>query len=82
LPIAYVTFLLMMNSRSLLGAAMPTGARRLRWNVLMILATAFATFCCLWSINSSANRDVGFIALGVLLVLATVVQVLRRGRNG
>ena len=42
LPIAYVTFFFMMNSKSLLGDNMPTGANRLKWNVLMSIATGLA----------------------------------------
>lgn len=38
LPIAYVTFFLMMNNRSLLGDAMPRGLFRLVANVVMLLA--------------------------------------------
>ncbi len=74
LPIAYITFLLMMNSRSLLGENKPTGMRMLQWNGFMILATAFATFCCLWSINNSSNRVLGFSALAVLAVLTIIVH--------
>lgn len=35
LPIAYVTFFLMMNSRRILGKELPTGINSLIWNVLM-----------------------------------------------
>jgi hypothetical protein len=42
IPIAYFTFLLMMNSKQILGAHRPEGTRRIIWNVLMIFATAVA----------------------------------------
>ena len=48
LPIAYLSFLLLMNSKSLLGDAMPTGFNRLRWNLLMGFATLVATFGSVW----------------------------------
>ena len=35
LPIAYITFFMMMNSRSLLGPEKPTGGSMAIWNVLM-----------------------------------------------
>jgi len=35
LPIAYITFFLMMNSRRILGDEMPTGGRRWGWNIAM-----------------------------------------------
>ncbi len=49
LPIAYVTFLLLMNSKTLLGDSRPEGARRIRWNALMITATAVATIGAAWA---------------------------------
>ena len=39
LPIAYITFLLLMNSKSLLGEKRPSGAAKIRWNILMVIAT-------------------------------------------
>ena len=43
LPIAYITFLLLMNRKSLMGDAMPRGWSRVIWNVLMSIAAAAAT---------------------------------------
>lgn len=51
LPIAYLTFLLLMNSRRLLGDAMPRGTTRLVWNLLMGGATAVAAFGSIWGLN-------------------------------
>lgn len=48
IPIAYFTFFLLMNSKTALGAEMPTGARRLRWNGLMLLATGLVSFGAIW----------------------------------
>jgi hypothetical protein len=48
LPIAYITFLLMMNNRALLGEHMPTGRRRVTWNALMALAITFITSASLY----------------------------------
>lgn len=91
LPIAYVTFFLMLNSKSLMGGNMPTGGKRVGWNILMGLATAFATACCLWSISINdgttfkvfgdvKDSTVGFTALGAFALLAIVVQVVRPKR--
>lgn len=38
LPMAYVTFAVMMNSRRLLGDDLPRGGRRIAWNLLMAAA--------------------------------------------
>lgn len=71
LPIAYFTFLLLMNSKSLLGDAMPTGARRVRWNVLMFIATSVATFGSVWAMkgNKLGSLPIGSIGITVLVVL-------------
>jgi len=50
LPIAYFTFLILMNQRSTLGDSMPRGGSRILWNVLMGLATIVATFISMWSL--------------------------------
>jgi Mn2+/Fe2+ NRAMP family transporter len=49
LPIAYFTFLILMNKRSVLGDSMPQKGNRFLWNVLMVLATAMASFISMWS---------------------------------
>eukprot|EP00913_Durusdinium_trenchii_P028353 g26581.t1 len=77
LPIAYITFLLLMNSKSLLGENRPEGSRRARWNVLMALASAFATVCCVWSISVSGHATVGFSLLGGFIALAVIVHFVR-----
>ena len=77
LPIAYITFFLMMNSRSLLGDALPTGGWRVLANVLMlaaILAASVGAGMSIWA-------NIGWIGVGLvaaLLVLAAVVPVRRR----
>lgn len=43
LPIAYITFMLMMNNKALMGKHMPTGRNRTIWNMLMILAVTLIT---------------------------------------
>ncbi|MCA8996687.1 MAG: divalent metal cation transporter [Planctomycetaceae bacterium] len=78
LPIAYWTFFLMMNSKSLMGSYMPVGGKRLLWNVLMILAAGLATFGSYWSIRNSANPFVGYSLLFGFVVLASLVGLLRQ----
>jgi Mn2+/Fe2+ NRAMP family transporter len=73
IPIAYFTFLLMMNSKPLLGADMPTGMRRIRWNILMITATGIATGGSIWAL--SAKGVPGYIGLAILAALAILGTV-------
>jgi len=55
IPIAYFTFILLMNSKSALGSEMPTGARRFRWNVLMIAATGLVGYAVVWVTTRTAK---------------------------
>ncbi|MDA8698464.1 divalent metal cation transporter [Rhodopirellula sp.] len=71
LPIAYVSFLLLMNSRSVLGEAMPTGARRVVWNTLMIFGTGIASFASAWGLYGRMWGDfpIGTAALAALAIM-------------
>jgi len=70
IPIAYFTFLLLMNSSSLLGAARPTGAAALRWNGLMVLATGIATTGSIWVLLGKGTiGKIGIAVLATLFVL-------------
>ena len=83
LPIAYVSFLLLMNSRSVLGDAMPTGGRRLVWNILMITGTGIASFASVWGLygrtwgpfkigTEKLVIPIGTIALATLAIMLAV----------
>ena len=78
LPIAYFAFLFMMNSKSLLGENRPQGMQRVIWNVLMGTATSLAAFGSLWSIKSSPYATEGFLALGIFILLALIVALLKK----
>lgn len=80
IPIAYFTFLLMMNSKPLLGADLPSGAARIRWNILMITATGIATGGSIWAL--SAKGVPGYIGLAILATLAILgtVGFLKKNR--
>jgi hypothetical protein len=86
LPIAYVTFLLLMNSRHALGDAMPRGLARVRWNVLMMTATTIAFFGSVWGMRGKMLGDfpIGMVAtimLAVLLVVGVVSFVSKNRRE-
>jgi len=55
IPIAYYTFFLVMNSRSILGDRRPRGFSRLMWNVLMLVATLAGTFAAVWGLAGKAG---------------------------
>ena len=71
IPIAYFTFFLLMNSKATLGAEMPTGSRRIRWNTLMLLASGLVTCAVIW-VNlqgASAPGLKGIMSTASLLTL-------------
>jgi len=77
LPIAYFTFLLLMNQKGLLGDSMPRGGRRLAWNVLMVIATGAAAFGSIWSLWSKAR----WVGIGVLLSFVGLVLIVHLARK-
>jgi len=79
LPIAYFTFCLMMNSRSLLGENMPRGGRRLLWNVLMAVASGLAAFGAVWSLWSRLGK-LGIGLLAGFIAVTILVWILKPSR--
>ena len=73
LPIAYVTFLLLMNNRRVLGDATPSGGLRVGVNLLLGLAVVLATVGACVSIASKAPVG-GSIAAAALVLLAVVFR--------
>lgn len=77
LPIAYVTFLMMMNSTAILGKEKPRGASMLVWNVLMVVsvlgATAAAGTAIYDKVMDKENPIAGMVVLGILVVFVLAV---------
>ena len=80
LPIAYFTFYLLMNQRSLLGDNMPRGGRRVLWNTLMAIAAGLAAFGSIWSLWSKL-RVTGICIFAVFVLLVLIVHLIRRMRS-
>jgi len=80
IPIAYITFALLMNQKSLLGDNMPRGARRVVWNVLMAIAAGLASFGSLWSLWSKL-RWIGIALFAGFVLLELVVHVVGAGKR-
>ncbi len=75
LPIAYVTFFMMMNNRKLMGESKPTGIRMLAWNVLMGISVLGAIAAAYAAIKEKAADPIagrvvfyGAIAYIVLVI--------------
>jgi len=79
IPIAYITFALMINSKSLLGDRMPKGAKRVLWGLLMLVAIAITGFGSFWSVWSKA-KWYGLTGVGAFVLLAVIVHFARKGK--
>ena len=77
LPIAYFAFFLLMNQKTFLGNNMPTGVKRILWNVLMALAAGAASFGSVWSLWSKLQwKGIGLLV--GFIVLCIIVHVFRK----
>lgn len=79
LPIAYLTFLLLMNSKKAIGSEQPKNKAII--NVLMLIATTIATFASVWALlgkYDSANQYEHYFGLfGMIgLVLLAAIGIL------
>ncbi|MEX1136494.1 MAG: divalent metal cation transporter [Balneolales bacterium] len=69
LPIAYVTFLLMMNNKALMGEYMPRGRSRVIWNTLMIGAVVLISSASLYMLWMSGGKwGIGMLFLFLIAV--------------
>ncbi|MFT5496825.1 MAG: Mn2+/Fe2+ NRAMP family transporter [Kiritimatiellia bacterium] len=82
LPIAFLTFLIMMNSKRLLGDNVPVGGKKIVWNVLMgvsLLITGYAALTTGW------EKKLGDFAFGkwaiILFLIATVIGFFFRKKD-
>jgi hypothetical protein len=82
LPIAYATFFLMMNSRSLLGEHLPRGGRRIAVNAMMLVALGAATVGAGWSIWGKRETIgwTGVVAAICFIAAALVAHFWRAGK--
>ncbi len=79
LPIAYITFFLMMNSKRILGDEKPRGASMLGWNVLMgvsVIGAVAAAATAIYDKATDKNHPEAFYAIvGLLIVYGSMVAV-------
>ncbi len=90
LPIAYFTFLLLMNSETLLGNRRPQGASRVRWNILMGIATLVATLgagwasygkISKWADDKGLSAEIGWVGPGLILAFGVAALLTKRSSN-
>lgn len=79
IPLAYISFFALMNQKTLLGADMPRGWRRVAWNACMGLALLIIVPSSLYMLYNKF----GYMGLSVaagFLVLAGAVHLYRRSQ--
>ena len=87
LPVAFWSFFLMLNSRSVLGDACPRGIKGLLINILVGAITVLFTVLSVWAmwgkaVTKGTPGRVGLIVvLGLLLVAVVVAHIIGRIRR-
>lgn len=77
LPIAYVTFYVMMNQASMLGDERPSGAKRWLWNLLMGVAVIAASAAGV----SAVMKKAGYTGLGFVIAYVGLVLVVQAAQK-
>ena len=85
LPVAYITFFLMMNSKRILGDEKPTGARMMIWNILMGIAVIGAVVAAYAAIKGQMGKSTGaailiwtvLVVYGILIAVGFVMRSKR-----
>ena len=79
LPVAYITFFMMMNSKSILGDEKPKGGSMLIWNVLMAIsvvgAVAAAALAIYDKVMDKQNPVAGMVVVTILVVYVVLVVI-------
>lgn len=76
LPIAYITFFLMMNSKRIMGDEKPTGVSMVIWNVLMGVSVIGATIAAKAAIEKEMEKsDLAYWTITAILIVYAAVIV-------
>ncbi|MEM0965866.1 MAG: divalent metal cation transporter [Verrucomicrobiota bacterium] len=77
LPLAYLSFFVLFNSKKLLGEERVEGPKRYALNAIMICAIVFVSFGCVWATYDRAG-NLGLVGIGVFLLLAAIAHLRNR----
>lgn len=90
LPVAYLTFFMMMNNKKLMGENMLQGGKKLVVNIVMVAAILVSGYGCaisLWETNmnfpgtETSVRPYLMGLVGAFIGLAIIVQIVRLGKR-
>lgn len=77
LPLAFITFFLMINNKAIMGVHMPEGQRRFVWNILMIVAIILVTGTSLYMLWTSGGLW-GLAMLFLFLIGVAIAEWYKR----
>ncbi len=80
IPIAYLTFALLLNQKKLLGDNMPKGNLRIVWNIAMTVTVILVGIGALYMVNKKAGL-IGIACVIAFGALAVVVHFARKKRE-
>ena len=87
IPIAYTTFMLVLNSKSLLGDNRPKGAKRWIWNLAMVVGLIpimIGSVYMAWKKTEGSFLGSGWWGVGAIMAFvaaAVIVHFIRRARR-
>lgn len=84
LPIAYITFMMMMNSKKLMGDEKPTGGRLLGWNLLMgisVLGALVAAGFAMYGKIGDPKAGPIVIGMAVVYVIAVIIGFVKKSAS-
>ena len=76
LPVAFITFALLVNHKGLMGNNRPKGAARLVWNILMGIAVAYATLGSVFKIWDQTKWN-GILFVILLVIAGIIVHIVK-----
>ncbi len=77
LPIAYLSFFFLMNRKDFLKSEMPSGSRRLAWNLIMLVAAGITTLASVYTVWTKLGWG-GISAYIAFILLALAVGMARK----
>lgn len=83
LPIAFLAFFLMMNSRKVLGENLPSGGKRLLWNCLMGVSLLVTGLAAAYTATTKKLGDfpIGTVGLITFIILVIAGQVYMMNKH-
>ncbi len=81
LPIAYLAFFLLINQKKYMKDNTPKGARRLIWNLLMVMAVVASGALSLFNLNGKLGAPWGYVIFAGFGVLIVATHFMRKGGN-